>query len=136
MSKRRTRRSSSLGAQVTALSIAVPQVVTHRMIRMALAGPRPTARDRREFQRMGAEKVAAFYESWYAMYVQVLRIQLDVASPIVRSLWFPWTHNAPFAAMSAIDASRRVLSVLGKGMTPVRHRAVANARRLGRVKGN
>ena len=131
---RRTRTSESLGAQVAALAVAVPQVVAHRMIRMAVAGAKPTARDRREFQLMGAEKVAAFYESWYAMYVQALRIQLEVATPIVHSMWFPWAHKRPFHAITGIGSARRALTVLGKGMAPVHRRAVANARRLGRAK--
>jgi hypothetical protein len=101
---------------------------------MALAGAHPTARDRREFQLMGAEKVAAFYESWYAMYVQVLRIQLEVAASIVRSMSFPLAHGRPLPSMPRMDVARRGLTVLGKGMAPVRRRAVANARRLGRVR--
>ena len=67
------RRSRALAAQLFDLGLAVPQVLMHRMTRMALAGSRPSARDRREFERMSAEKVAAFYESWSAMLVEVLR---------------------------------------------------------------
>jgi hypothetical protein len=132
MSFRRNRRSPSLATQTVALAAAVPQVVAQRVIRMALAGPNPTARDRREFQLMGAEKVAAFYESWNAMYVQALRIQLDVAASVLRSVWFPWAHARPFAPLSNTDVSRSALAVLGKGMAPVRRRAVANAARLRR----
>ena len=86
----RNRRSNSLAVQAAALAVAVPQVVAHRVGRMAFAGFGPTARDRREFQLMNAEKVAAFYESWSAMYVHAFRIQLDVAASILRSMWFPW----------------------------------------------
>src|SRR5438128_1971363 len=49
------------------LAFAVPQVVAHRLTRMALAGPVLSARDRREFHGMGQEKVHAFWQSWFAM---------------------------------------------------------------------
>ncbi|MFD2837766.1 hypothetical protein ACFS3C_18085 [Azotobacter vinelandii] len=51
--RRRTNRASK---QVVELAMAVPLVVAQRMARMAMAGTAPTARDRREFQLMGAEK--------------------------------------------------------------------------------
>ena len=99
----RRRSSRVLASQAMDLSIAVPQVIAHRMLRMALAGHSPTARDRREFQRMGTEKMWAFYESWNAMFLQMA---------------LSW-HQGPMA-------------VLATGMAPIRRRAVANARRLGR----
>ena len=40
MASRRTRAKSSLALQAAELALAVPQVVAHRMTRMALAGPR------------------------------------------------------------------------------------------------
>jgi len=105
----RRRRSKALAAQTVDLAFAVPQVVAHRMARMAMAGSTPSARDRREFYRMGTEKVAAFNEAWAAMAMQTWL-----------SLWFP-TH-----------LSNAALDILGKGITSIRRRAVANARRLGR----
>ena len=38
---------------------------------------------------MAAKKVAAFYESWNAMYVQMLRYQWQTAAAILGSIWFP-----------------------------------------------
>ena len=67
MATRRTRKTPSIARQAAELAVAVPQVIAHRLTRLALAGPAPSARDRREFQRMGAEKAAAFAESWNAM---------------------------------------------------------------------
>jgi hypothetical protein len=131
---RRTRRSNSLAGQAAALAVAVPQFVAQRVGRMAAAGLTPTARDRREFQLMSAEKIAAFYESWNAMYVQALRIQLDVTASIVRSIWFPWLPRRAFASLRRADVARNALTILGKGLAPVRRRAVANAGRLRRTK--
>jgi hypothetical protein len=72
MASRHNRKSRALATQVIDLGLAVPQVVAHRVARMALAGLSPSMRDRREFHRMGAEKVAAFYESWNAMLLESL----------------------------------------------------------------
>jgi hypothetical protein len=38
------------------LAAAATQVVAHRVTRMVLAGPNPSARDRNEFKRMVGEK--------------------------------------------------------------------------------
>jgi hypothetical protein len=122
---------AGIAAQTFALAMAVPRVVAHRGIRMALAGAKPNARDRREFQLMGAEKMAAFYESWAAMYAQAFSIHLRAAASILPFAWFPWAFYTP---LPRVDLARSALAVLGKGMAPVRRRAVANARRLGRTK--
>jgi len=105
----RRRRSKARAAQTVDLAFAVPQVVAHRVARMAMAGATPSARDRQEFYRMGTEKVAAFNEAWAAMAMQTMQ-----------TWWFPTL------------LSSAALDILSKGMTPYRRRAVANARRLGR----
>ena len=66
----RRRPSTSLSAKTAELALAVPQVVAHRLLRMAHAGPHLSARDRKEFARMVAEKNSAFGESWNAMALQ------------------------------------------------------------------
>lgn len=105
-----SRTPAHPAAQWAQIAIAAPQVVAHRLTRMALAGPTPSARDRREFHLMGAEKSAAFVESWAAMWMQLWTAQQRLA--------FGW--------MQALAG------VLGHGVAPVRRRAVANARRLRR----
>src|SRR4051812_38266038 len=67
MATRRSRVSRSLATQAAELALAVPQVVAHRVTRMALSSAKPSPRDRREFERMVAEKNIAFGESWKAM---------------------------------------------------------------------
>ena len=100
--------------------MAVPQVIAHRMARLAFAGASPSARDRREFRRMGAEKVAAFYESWNAMYLALLRANLNLALSPFQVWWSPMRGH------------RTGLSILGHGLAPISRRAAANARRLRR----
>jgi hypothetical protein len=98
--------------------MAVPQVIAHRMARM----------DRREFHRMATEKIAAFSEAWTAMAFEAVRANQQLTLSFLQSLWFPWARRKS-AAQQLSDAT---LGVLGKGMAPIRRRAVANAKRLRR----
>jgi hypothetical protein len=119
MSRRR------LAKQTLGLSLAVPQVIAHRVGRMAQAGPHLSARDRKEFHLMGAEKMAAFYESWAAMGWAAVQAQQSLAASMLRS----WT-----AVPSTTALANQTLRVLSQGMAPVHRRAVGNAKRLGRLK--
>ena len=121
------RKASRLGRQAAELMLAAPQVVAHRVGRMALAGPKPSARDRLEFQRMGAEKLAAFGVAWQAMGLQMLKSQQQVAASMLRGS----TGKAPLP-QAAAACQQALLDILSQGLRPVHRRAVANARRLGR----
>jgi hypothetical protein len=122
----RHRSSLKLARQTGELALAAPQVVAHRVTRMLLAGAQPSARDRREFTAMGAEKVAAFQESWMAMGMQAWRVQQQMAFAWWQALFTPW------ARARAPQWPQAMMGVLGQGLAPVHRRAVANARRLGR----
>jgi hypothetical protein len=118
--RRRRKRSTRIAAQATELALAVPQVMWHRLARLAVAGAWPSARDRNEFHRMGVEKFAAFYESWNAMFLTLLRANV--------ALTF-----SPFQFWWSSDRSRRTgLAIFGAGLAPIHRRATANARRLRR----
>lgn len=79
------------------------QVIAARTGRMARAGTSPNARDRREFTRMGTEKVQAASQSAWAMAMSM------------QQAWFQaW------------------LQMLTAGLAPVHRTATANARRLTR----
>jgi hypothetical protein len=134
MPSRRTRKTQSLVTQAVELAFAVPQVVAHRVTRMAVAGPTLSARDRKEFQRMGAEKTAAFGESWNAMTLQAFRAHQALAASFLRSFWSPSLKGRPSASAVAAQWQSAALDVLGKGMAPVHRKAVANAKRLARTK--
>jgi len=130
-----TRRSRHVAAQLTEIALASPQVVAHRMVRMATAGAQPTARDQKEFHLMGAEKVAAFTESWNAMGLQMLRAQQEMAMSLARACWAPWMGGTlPSMARAAQQMQGATLGVLNQGLTPIRRRAVANAKRLARTR--
>jgi hypothetical protein len=112
------RNPARLSRQASELAIAVPQVVAHRLGRMALAGPWPNARDRREFHTMGQEKVLAFWQSWFAM-----------GWAMVEAAQQAWIAMLQGARVPLVD----VHHVMARGMAPVHRKATANARRLRKV---
>jgi hypothetical protein len=69
---------------------------------------------------MGAEKVAAFYESWNAMFLALFRANLSLA---IWPMQFWWSSDR---------GQRASLGILGAGLAPIHRRVTANARRLRR----
>ena len=128
------RPSASLSAKTTELALAVPQVVAHRLLRMAHAGPHLSARDRKEFARMVAEKHTAFGESWNAMAAQAALANQALAVSFFRSFLAVAGGKKPSAVATASQLHKAALGVLGKGLSPVHRKAVANAKRLSRTK--
>jgi hypothetical protein len=90
-----------LGLKTWEMLLAAGQVIPIRLSRMALAGPTPSARDRREFTLMGAEKAQAAAQSGLAAATHLQRAWLQM-----------WTGAATAA------------------LAPVHRTATANARRL------
>ena len=115
-------RRKSLAVQSVELGIAAPQVIAHRMTRM----------DPAEFQRMGLEKMAAAGEAWTAMAAQAFLENQKIAMSFMQSLWFPWTRPTPKSLSRQVNQA--TAAIVGKGLAPVRRRAVANAKRLGRIR--
>ena len=132
MPRQSSRRSHALARHSLDLSIAAPQVIAHRFARMAQAGATPTARDLAEFQRMGAEKVAAFGAAWQAMGLAAVRAQQSYLQALTRSLLTPWWIAPPDLGALARRANAVAVDVLAAGIAPIRHKAVGNARRLAR----
>jgi hypothetical protein len=142
MKRNPTPRAARLATKTAELMLAAPQVVAHRVGRMAQAGHVLSAQDRREFSRMGSEKVAAFQESWAAMGQQAWRQQAQLAQ-VWMGLWTAWLRAAsrPWhptgwlvgtqaIGRSASQLQQVALGMADKGLEPVHRRAVANARRL------
>lgn len=125
MTRKRTS-SSRLARHAVEIVVAAPQVIAVRTARMVRAGAAPTARDRREFERMHKEKIDAFADGWRAMWGEALRIQQRSAISLMGAWWKP----ASTAARVPAQWSRDALAILCEGIAPVRNRAVANAKRL------
>lgn len=84
------------------------QVVGHRMSRMALAGPSPSQRDRREFAIMGREKGEAAMESVQAAALQMQAQGQQFATHAFRQMLSTST------AMMSIFASRTPAQSVGR----------------------
>ena len=122
---KRYKRSRSI-AKAAELSLAAPQVVAMRSARMLAAGVNPSARDRREFERMGTEKVLAFWESMNVMGLEMAKAQQRYALFALRQWCSPWLSPWSVAASAT--------KVLEKGLGPVHKRVSANARRLRKIR--
>jgi hypothetical protein len=116
------------------LAFSVPQVFAHRLTRMALAGPKPSDRDRKEFQIMVNEKHAAFVQAWSDMAMQAFRANQAFTASMLRFFFTPFSYRKLSAASTAAQVHNAAIGVLGKGLAPIHRRAVSNARRLGKTK--
>jgi len=147
---------NDIALRTSEMLIASAQVVGHRTHRMARAGHSPGARDRREFTRMGLEKVEAAGESFWAMGQQLasmnwqlaMRAWQDVLAAGMAWMAFGSTrtlpqlmqrqlalaHAIPPAVRSAQHLSDTAARLVGKGLKPIHARATANAKRLGRAR--
>ena len=134
MPSRSTHKSQSVAKKTAELAIAVPQVVAHRMTRMAMSGPKLSERDRKEFELMVAEKKTAFAEAWQAMATQSVRANQALAASLLRSIWSPSPKGRPTAGKVVAQVQNAALGVFSKGLAPVHRKAVANAKRLARTK--
>ena len=122
---KRTRQASSTAAKLVELGLAAPQVIAHRLSRMMLAGPAISARDRKEFTGMVAEKQAAVAQAWTGVFAEGVRLQQQ----LVLSL-FTGATPSQHAARTRSAASR----IASTGLAPFHRKAVANAKRLARTK--
>jgi hypothetical protein len=132
MTYRHRKIHRRLAHEAYALGWAVPEVVTHRMARLCLAGDTLSARDRAEMYRMTAEKFAAFYESWNAMFLAIVRANMQLA---LSPMWWAWfAPTSRRTAQLSAHGQRAAGAALAAGLAPVRRRAVANAKRLRRLR--
>jgi hypothetical protein len=138
------------------MMLASAQVIGHRTGRMASAGASPSLRDRREFSRMGMEKVEAASESAWAMgqHLSAMNAQLglqawkdlcdagsawmslasskNVSQAVQRQARLVQSVSQSAASASKVsDVAARMAS---RGLKPIHSRATANAKRLGRSK--
>jgi hypothetical protein len=136
------------------MMMASAQVIDHRTRRMAAAGSRPSASDRREFALMGQEKIEAAAKSAQGMATHMMTMdpflgaravqQSLAAARAMMSLAGSRTLSRAIArqarlvramTQSASTASRISGSsarLAQRGLTPIHARATANAKRLGK----
>ena len=122
---KRSRQYAATAVKLTELGLAAPQVIAHRLTRMALAGPTISARDRKEFTGMVVEKQAAVAQAWTAMFAEGVRLQQQLALSL-------FTGATP--RQHAAQAKSRASRIASTGLAPFHRKAVANAKRLARTK--
>ena len=115
------------------LSFAVPQVIAHRLARLAMAGHVPSVRDKKEFELMVAEKKGAFDQSWQAMTSEAIRANQALSVSLFKAFWLS-NGRLPSGSVVAAGVHRAALGVMAKGLEPVHRTAVANAKRLSTTK--
>lgn len=133
MAKPSRNRHTAVAQKSGELASASALVVAHRVARMAMAGPLPSARDRQEFQRMVEEKQQAFVESWLAMIGHGAATQVTLGTTAWRSLFHPWLGGGTTPAAMASQMHQAGIGMIQKGLAPVHRTAVANARRLAKT---
>lgn len=119
------RRSRTAATKLVELGVAVPRVVAHRVSRMAIAGPVLSARDRKEFVGMVAEKHLAFTQSWMAMFAESARQQ--------QRFFLSWFGAVPSLSKQMAQSRSALNRVASAGLAPVHRKAVANSKRLARA---
>ncbi|WNC95455.1 hypothetical protein RI103_37805 (plasmid) [Paraburkholderia sp. FT54] len=142
-----------LFAEVCELLNATAQVVRLRTVRMALAGPVPSPRDRAEFSIMGIEKCEATTESIGAMNSGLIKLAVEFtrdtcnligamsAAPTgfaSRGPATPGSEHQPSLLTTVVQSPSNPLylassmtSLVREMLAPIHGRATANARRLG-----
>jgi hypothetical protein len=113
------------------LATIAPPVIGYRLAGMAVAGPEPAARDRKELARMGQEKVDAWSEAAQATGMRLMGANMEMATLLLRQAW----GGAPAPAAFANRAVALSSDLLADSVAPYHRRVLANSRRLSRTKG-
>jgi len=144
---------TDVALRTSEMLVASAQVIGHRTRRIVAAGHSPGQRDRREFVRMGFEKVEAAGESLWAMGQQVAATHTQVwnrawqdgiaavtawvafgssrTMPQLVERQFEVAHALARSARSVERLSDAAAHLVGQGLKPIHARATANAKRLG-----
>jgi hypothetical protein len=136
MATRRTRKSMSLAVKSMELALAVPQVVAHRLARMAIAGPTLSRGDLKEFEMMVDEKYAAYAQAWSGIAMHAFRTNQALLTTMFSLFFSFFTHPSkwPSAASASAHAQNAFIGLLSKGLTPIHRKAVSNVKRLSRAR--
>lgn len=129
-STKHRRQSTTLARKTTEAAISSPQVIRHRLTRMALAGANPGNRDKKEFHGMITEKYVGFTKAWFAMGVATIRANLVISGFMVTGFFNPFSRNKFSVFALAGKVQEESMNVLNKGLTPLHKKVVSNSKRL------
>lgn len=111
------------------LATIAPMVIGYRLAGMAVAGPQPAARDRKEVARMGQEKFDAWHEAAQATGMRVVEANMAMATLLLGQVW----GGSPAPAAVASRLTRLSSDLLADTLAPYHRRVLANSRRLSRT---
>lgn len=129
--------------------VAAPQVITHRTVRMARAGPTPNRFDQHELATMGIEKFVAFSQAWINAASEIVTFQQQMANAAMRQWWVMRNifnpaafftapgrmMTAPIDVLSACNRAMAIAPRVAHGVVkPIHAKATRNAKRLARKK--
>lgn len=132
MKNRSHSSASRVASRLAQLSSDVPQVVAHRVSRLATSGPMPSARDRQEFTDMVVEKPMAFAHSYLNMWMAGLQVHQTFWNSLSRAMLQPPWLSIRTHADAFHRAGQGGWFVLDQGIGPIQRQASSNARRLNR----
>jgi hypothetical protein len=146
---------TDLAMQTTTMMMASMQVIQHRTLRMANASIPPNPRDTAEFTLMGQEKLAAAAEVLQGVTARAMHqdaqagmkimkdmtaVQADLFSLAnARTLTQAMARNVKLgrslkrAGLTAATLSDHTATMALRALRPIRSRAMANAKRLGKL---
>jgi hypothetical protein len=122
------RRSRGPAAQLSELSMLVPEVIARRSMRVAQLGLWSTRRGRSEMNRMVSEKAIASSQSAFAMWMEMVAASQRAWIDASWSMWFPTGHGKALS-QKRFDTGARVFA---KGLAPLLRKTSDNAKRLRR----
>jgi hypothetical protein len=134
MPKSRASGASKVFAQLSKLGMAAPQVVAHRVGRMATSGPVMSARDRQEFSGMVSEKQLALTQSMQSMWLAGAKAHQDFWVTYSRSLLQPPWLKSHTNSQLAKQVQQAGFNLLSEGLAPFERKASSNAKRLAKSK--
>ena len=123
-------QNKSLVERSVELSTAVPEVIAHRISNFMLSGFQPSEDHNEEFQLMLSEKSDAFIDSWQAMALQTSKVNQEIYSSIMQTMFTPWWNLQAVEVYTHREFNKAALSVLNKGLEPIHKTTTSNAKRL------
>jgi hypothetical protein len=109
---------TSLAWKTTEMMVNSGQVIGQRLAGMALAGPAPSLRDRREMALMGREKIEAGAESAYAMGWYLLTLNQQLAALAMKQMLSGTSAMMSVASSrTAAESLSRQTKLMGDAMT-------------------
>ena len=146
---------TDLALQTTTMMMASAQVIQHRTLRMANATIPPSPHDSAEFSLMGQEKLAAAAEVLKGVTARAMRYDAQVGMKIMKDMTAVQAdlfslagattisqavarneklgRSLKRAGLTAARLSDHTATMALRALKPVRSRAMANAKRLGKL---